>query len=228
MALLTFASAIGLWLILTCAACFAALPYENKLTGNLIVSSLIFFNNLNIFISICEICLGIHIEFIQKDYQKLREIYKGKELSGCMALFAKPLTISELFQGKTWALMWSTYSLYDPSYQNNESFGFFIDFGNGMSTIIPCLIVNAGMIFPDKMSHLLVGCVSIAMYWQVMYGTFIYFLSFCFNKRYRFFSMKEMVLFVGCTNGTWVVFPTIGIYAAVCMLSDGNMDIFKA
>lgn len=226
--MLNFASAVGLWLVITCGVCYAALSYDNKLTGNPTVSSLIFFNNLNIFIALCEICLGVHIEHIQKEYQKLRLKYKGKEVSGCLAFLTKPLTFPQLFDGKTWALMWSTYALYDPSYQNNESFGFFIDFGNGMSTILPCLIINAGLVFPDKLSHLLVGCISIALYWQVMYGTFIYCLSYCFNKRYKGFSFTEVFLFVVCTNGVWVVFPTIGIYASYCMLRDGNMDIFKA
>ena len=125
--------------------------------------------------------------------------------------------------------MWSTYALYDPSYQNHESFGFFIDFGNGMSTIPPSLLMNLAIVWykEDTLSPLLVGCAGIAMYWQVLYGTLIYILSFVFNKRYEGKSLTEVVLFVGLTNGIWFVFPIIGIWSCVIVLRDGNLEVFQ-
>ena len=123
--------------------------------------------------------------------------------------------------------MWSTYALYDPSYQNNESFGFFIDFGNGLSTIPPSLLVNIAIVWPDKVSPLWVGCIGLAMYWQVMYGTIIYVLSFAFNKQYEGKSLLEVCLFVGVSNSLWFIFPMVGIYASVSMLRDGNMQVFQ-
>lgn len=227
MALLTWSSAIGIWLALTCGITFALLPCENPITANPIVTSLLFFNNLNIFIAICEICLGYHIMFIKDDYSKLLKKYgNGNEWKGCLALMTKPITVKEMFQGKTWALMWSTYALFDPSYQNYESFGFFIDVGNGWTTILPCLFLNYGMIYPDRVSHLLLGCVVIASYWQMLYGTMIYFLSFIFNKRYLSHNRASIFLFVGLTNGVWFIFPGLAIYAAYCILRDGNMSVF--
>ena len=124
--------------------------------------------------------------------------------------------------------MWSTYALYDPSYQNHESFGFFIDFGNGLSTIPPSLLVNIAMVKPEWTSSLFVGCVGLAMYWQVLYGTLIYILSFVFNRRYEGKSLTEVVLFVGLSNGIWIVFPLIGIWACVVILRDGNLDVFQS
>ena len=125
--------------------------------------------------------------------------------------------------------MWSTYALYDPSYQNHESFGFFIDFGNGMSTIPPSLLMNLAIVWykEDTLSFFLVGCAGIAMYWQVLYGTLIYILSFVFNKRYEGKSLTEVVLFVGLTNGIWFVFPIIGIWSCVIVLRDGNLEVFQ-
>jgi predicted permease len=108
-----------------------------------------------------------------------------------------------------------------------ESFGFFIDFGNGLSTIPPSLLMNLAMVLPEKLSPLLVGCVGIAMYWQVLYGTLIYILSFVFNKRYKGKSLLDVVLFVGFSNGIWIVFPAIGIWACVVILRDGNLDVFQ-
>lgn len=227
MAFFTLGTAMGLWIFLTTGFCMYCIPYAEPFTGNLLVTNLLFFNNLNVLIAICEICLGTNITFIKEDYKKLRENFKGKEWRACIEYLTMPLTVAQLIERRTWSKMWSTYALYDPSYQNHESFGFFIDFGNGMSTIPPCILINAAMILPDKFSPLLIGCVGIAVYWQIMYGAIIYLLSFMFNRRWEGKPVLGVAAFVGISNSLWIVFPTIGIYASVCILRDGDFTIFS-
>lgn len=222
MALLNILSAICVWLASTTCGALYFLPYNGS---NWIVPALLFFNNLNILIALCEIALGLNIMFIKDDYRKLKETYKGKEVQACIAYLTMPLD-NGIFNAQDWSKMWSTYSLYDPSYQNHESFGFFIDFGNGMSTIPPCLLWNFAMAFPKQVSPLLVGCIGIASYWQVMYGTIIYVLSFCFNKRYEGRNLGEVLGFVGFSNSLWFFFPILGLYASVCILRDGDLSVF--
>ena len=226
---LAFGSAILLWLAITCGISFALLPYQNPITGNYLVTSLILFNNLNILIAICEICLGYQITFIQQHYQNLLKTYREghREWVAVWKLIQMPLDLRGVFDTRTWAQMWTTYALFDPSYQNNESFDFFIDVGNGWSTIAPCLLLNCAMIRPDCVDPLWVGCVTIASYWQMLYGTVIYFLSFMFNRRYEGFDPVTIGAFVVLTNGIWIVFPGLAIFAAVCVLRDGNMGIFS-
>lgn len=222
---LNTATAIGLYLVVST---LVFIHFRHSMPS-LSITSLLIFNNLNIFISYCEICLGRHILHIQSDYKKLRSKYQGNEWGACIQYLTMPLTIEQCFDGRIWSKMWSTYALYDPSYQNHESFGFFIDFGNGMSTIPPSLLMNLAIVWymDDTLSPLLVGCVGIAMYWQVLYGTLIYILSFVFNKRYEGKSLTEVVLFVGLTNGIWFVFPIIGIWSCVIVLRDGNLEVFQ-
>ena len=222
---------------------FALLPYENKLSGNVLVSALIFFNNLNLFIAICEICLGIHILFIKEDYKRRFSLYgtgtgtgtstgtNDKLLEGLLNWVNMPITIGQVFHGKTWAQMWSTYSLLDPSYQNHESFGFFIDVGNGWTTIPPCLLLNYVMVMQYNHNHdhvmfspLVVGCIVIASYWQMLYGTIIYFFSFLFNKRYEGKGVIANVI-VFFANIVWMVFPGIAIYVAFHILQSKSFDI---
>ncbi len=227
--MLTPASTIVLWLAISCGAVFALLPYDNPVTGNWMVSSLIFFNNLNIFIAICEINLGIHIKFIQEDYQKRLKIYRGANGNLVYSLLSwanMPLTLGQVFDGKTWAQMWSTYSLLDPSYSNQESFGFFIDVGNGWTTMPPCILLNYAFVKPNNVTPLLVGCVVIASYWQMLYGTVIYYLSYLFNKRYEGQSIGFWIV-VFLVNFVWMFFPSLAIYVAVCVLRDGNFDIVQ-
>lgn len=223
MPLLNVTAAIASWLALTTGFCIYFLPNDLPPSVQKEIYALLFFNNLNIFIALCEIALGMNIMHIKSEYLRLREQYKGKEWDACLAFLTTPLTFQELFSGKAWSLMWSTYSLYDPSYQNYESFGFFIDFGNGMSTIPPCLLMNYALISPQSISPLFVGCVGIAMYWQVMYGTIIYVLSFMFNRRYEGKSTLEVALFVGISNSLWFFFPIFGIHLCVLLLRDGSM-----
>jgi len=224
--ILNVGSAMALWIFLTTYTFISLLP--KAINPSPIVLPILFFNNLNIFIAMCEICLGMNISYIQRDYQKLRAKYKaGDEWGACIAYLTMPLTLGQLFDRKVWSKMWSTYALYDPSYQNHESFGFFIDFGNGLSTIPPSLLVNAAIVWPEKVSPLWVGCIGLAVYWQVMYGAIIYVLSFVFNRRYEGKKLLEVCLFVGLSNSLWIVFPPLGIYACVCMLRDGNMDVFQ-
>ena len=72
-----------------------------------------------------------------------------------------------------------SYSLYDPSYCNKESFGFFADVGNGYTTLVPsflylfCMITKSPIVEPQIM-----GVIGILKFYQEFYGTVIYFLSY--------------------------------------------------
>jgi len=237
---LNVGSAIALWLITTTSFCLYQLQKQQQQSTSTfsfsssipsvspLILSLLFFNNLNILIALCEICLGLNIAYIQGHYKKLREQYPiGNEWVACIDYLTTPLTPREVFHSHTWSTMWSTYALYDPSYQNNESFGFFIDFGNGISTIPPSIFMNVAICYPNNVSSLWVGCIGLCYYWQVMYGAIVYVFTFLFNKRYVGKRLLGVGLFVGLSNGIWIVFPSLGMYACVCMLRDGNMNVFQ-
>ena len=222
---LNVTSAIALWLALTTGIPLIFVESVPNALG----LALLFFNNLNILIAFCEIALGNHIKFIQGHYLSLKKQYEGKEWKAAFAYLFMPLSLSTLFSGEKWAIMWSTYSLWDPSYQNQESFGFFIDVGNGWSTILPCLLWNAAILFPTQVqaswtyTWLLVGVLGCASYWQIMYGALIYFLSYFFNKRHVGRPLAEVAGFVGVANGIWIIFPVFALYAAVVILRDQDV-----
>jgi hypothetical protein len=227
---LNITSAIILWLV---ATTIAPLFFAESLPNPLGLA-LLFFNNLNILIAFCEIALGNHIGFIKQHYLELKKNYQGKQWQAAFAYLLMPLSLSTLFDGEKWAIMWSTYSLWDPSYQNQESFGFFIDVGNGWSTIPPCLLWNAAILVPQQLlqrseyAYLWVGVIGCCSYWQVLYGTIIYFLSFIFNKRYEGMPLAEVAGFVGFANGIWFFFPIAALYAATIILRDQDLaEVFR-
>ena len=193
-----------------------------------------------------EIALGNNIEFIRTDYQNLIKEYRNPKTGGkpikaeYLAGFAylnTPLCLKDIYDGgQKWSRMWSTYSLWDPSYSNPESFGFFIDVGNGWSTILPCWLWNFAILLPHQftpnnnnnnnnndspnMAVVLLGFIGACSYWQVLYGTIIYFLSFCWNKRYKNKPLAEVLGFVGFANGIWFFFPIACLWASYKVLLD--------
>ena len=197
--------------------------------------SIMFFNNLNVLIAFCEIALGKYISYIQDHFQSLKKEYrdektgKGKKpeyLAG-FAYLNMPLSLRDIYDGgEKWSQMWSTYSLWDPSYSNPESFGFFIDVGNGWSTILPCWLWNFAILFPhyftptdeDYSAVVFLGFIGSCSYWQVLYGTIIYFLSFLWNKRYEGKPLAEVLGFVGFANGIWFFFPIACLWACYQLL----------
>lgn len=185
-----------------------------------------FFLTLNILICLWEISLGFNINKIEKESKELKKDYIKKEFKAVLNFFFANLTLSDCFSFSFWTKVWSTYSLYDPSYANRESFGFFIDVGNGWSTIIPSLLFLIGMTY-DIIPARALGIIGILSFYQELYGTIIYFLSFILNKRYKGKTITEMALFVGLSNGLWFFFPLFGIIYSIDMIYNESFNIFR-
>lgn len=127
---------------------------------------LAFFLCLNILICFWEICLGLHIDHIKKEAGRLKETYKGDKLKACLAFFMADMPMSQLFSSKFWSAVWSTYALYDPSYANKESFGFFIDVGNGWTMLLPSIFFTLGMTY-ELVSARVLGIIGLVINYQV-------------------------------------------------------------
>mmetsp|Transcript_1425 Transcript_1425/g.1596 ORF Transcript_1425/g.1596 Transcript_1425/m.1596 type:complete len:87 (+) Transcript_1425:183-443(+) len=72
------------------------------------------------------------------------------------------------------------------------------------------------------------GMIGIASFWQELYGTIIYFTQYIVNRQWRNHDnpMLHIVVLVGGSNGTWIVFPALGIYASYHMIMSNSYDIF--
>lgn len=140
---------VGLFLILYVLIFGFGIPvyfhYQQLKVFNGFHIALSFFLALNLLIALWEITLGLHISKIEKEHLELTVTYKSNHFAAVIAFFVYPLSLSELFSFSFWTKVWSTYSLYDPSYCNRQSFGFFIDVGNGWSTLLPTLLAMLTM-----------------------------------------------------------------------------------
>jgi hypothetical protein len=183
------------------------------------------FTWINIIICLWEICLYLRIDLIHRQYQKFAVEYKARELHRVVDFMAARISFKQIFSPSLWAEVWSTYSIFDKSYASKKSFGFFIDSGNGFSTIIPSLLFLYGMTF-EIMPARVLGVIGLLVFYQMWYGTFVYFWSYLLNKRYLGHKPINVALFVGVSNGLWFVLPVWAIWAAITLIFDNSFAVF--
>jgi hypothetical protein len=190
---------------------------------------LAFFLLLNSLICVWEISLFVYIDHIKAEFTTLKRKFKGKELQACANFFTAPLTVADALSLKYWSKVWSTYALYDPSYANKESFGFFVDVSNGFTFLLPSLLFLYAMTYDVSayISARALGLMGLIKFYVEFHGTCVYFLSFFLNHRYKGFSMFEIGLFVGFSNGLWFIFPLLGCYASYYLVETDSFDVLR-
>ncbi len=187
---------------------------------------LAFFLWLNAIIAFWEICLFLRIDLIEEQHRRFVREYRGRELTRVFDFFGRKIRPSEVFSTALWAEIWSSYSIFDDSYADKKSFGFFVDVGNGFSTMIPTLLVLYGMTF-DILPARALGVVMLILMYQMWYGTVVYFASFVKNRRYVGHSPLNLAIFVGLSNGIWLHFPLWGMAVALGLIYQDSFAILR-
>lgn len=109
--------------------------------------SLAFFLGLNAIVCLWEISLFLQIDLIERKHR----LYTKQVSAGASALsvatrfFTLPVHTGNVFSSQLWAEVWAYYSVFDASYANRQSFGFFVDVGNGFTTLIPTVLFCVAM-----------------------------------------------------------------------------------
>jgi hypothetical protein len=182
--------------------------------------ALALFLSINLMICFWEISLFFRIDDIERWHREPRDV-SGRPTG---SLFLARVSFAELMSTRLWARVWSEYAFYDPSYADRKSFGFAIDVGNGFSTLLPSLFFFVAMSVP-LVSPLVLGLVGLLIFYQKFYGTCLYFFTFVFNGRYEGHRTGPLLGMVGGTNGTWLLFPAIGIYVCLRLVFDDSFDL---
>jgi len=207
---------------------FVALHYKLIQHVNVTQIVLSFFTTLNFRICLWEIALGLRIDESHQRHLDTRKVYQGREIEFALETLAQPTTLRNLFSPSYWGQIWSTYAIFDPAYGSRKSFGFFIDVGNGWTTLLPSFLFLFGMTFDisQLMSTQTFALVSLCAFYQAWYGTLVYFLTFFFNGRHKVLPAWTTFVFVGCTNGIWLTLPVLGMHTCVKILTEGNFQVF--
>jgi hypothetical protein len=184
---------------------------------------LAFFLILNSFIAVMEQHLHVGAALVARRGKMLIKKFQGNELTGAVGWFQTPLTRRNVLH-EAWTDMWSTYTLFDPCYNDDGTFGFWIDSGNGVLTLLPSLALlynltydlPAAWGFAPKWMALL----SIVIFWTELYGTVLYAWGFFYRAQHKKIGWFNTAVFVACTNGIWFVVPAIGIWLMVRRAGD--------
>jgi hypothetical protein len=169
---------------------------------------------VNIMICLWEIALLLHIKRITRRSRSfLRKLPRGS--LGELCLFKDmPLRAALSFEG--WSEIWVAYSLCDTSYADAKSFGWSIDTGNGISALLPSMLWCVCMSDHTVLSPKLLGIVGVAHFWQMAYGTILYFFQYCYHRRWEKHSNSwgQIFALVIASNATWILFPSLGLWAS--------------
>ena len=186
---------------------------------------LAFFLVINVMIAWWEIALFVRQDQIRSEYEAIKEPYRGREMTRIAEIFARPIPLFRVLSFSQWTTIWSSYSLFDPGYSDRRSYGYNIDVGNGFTTLIPATLFAFGMTF-EMMPARILGIIGVILFWQMFYGTAVYFFQFFNNGRHEGHSLRDLLLFVGITNLMWFIFPIWGLSASVRLILDGSYSVF--
>ena len=186
---------------------------------------LAFFLVINVMIAWWEIALFVRQDQIRSEHEAIKEPYRGREMTRIAEIFARPIPLFRVLSFSQWTTIWSSYSLFDPGYSDRRSYGYNIDVGNGFTTLIPATLFAFGMTF-EMMPARILGIIGVILFWQMFYGTAVYFFQFFNNGRHKGHSLKDLLLFVGITNLMWFIFPIWGLSASVRLILDGSYSVF--
>lgn len=179
---------------------------------------------INALICVWEVSLFVHRAEVRRQYAALRRRYKRRLPPG-VALF-DTVTLSQALSLKHWAVIWSTYSLLDDSYSDPKSFGFWIDTGNGISMLVPTVLLGVGMTY-DVLPARALGALGLVANWQMLYGTVLYFSQYCLNERYKGWGKTEVGIVI-VANGIWIAFPAHIMLCCWRLIESGTFDAFRA
>ena len=188
---------------------------------------LAFFLWLNVIIALWELCLFFRIDRIEAEHTRMRHTYRGREITRIKDFMRSEVPAGRLLSPTLWAGIWSSYSLFDESYASKKSFGFFVDVGNGFTTLVPSLLFLHQMTFQQLPARAL-GIVGLLLFYQMWYGTVVYLGSYFLNRRHVGRPLWHVAVIVVVLNGLWLTFPLLGIYASISMIYSSSYAMFMS
>jgi hypothetical protein len=181
---------------------------------------------INLLVNLWELVLHFEADRVRREYEETRGRYRGREALRAAEYFTASVPLARLLSPRTWTGVWSSYALYDRGYADKRSFGWNIDVGNAWSTIAPATVFAWGMTF-ELMPARLLGALGIAVFWQMFYGTAVYFFQFFNNRNHVGHSPASILAVVGATNGLWFVFPLWALWLCVGMIETNSYATFR-
>ena len=96
--------------------------------------------------------------------------------------------------------------------------------GNGFVTPVPTLVLYAAFTV-DFLPALAAGIIGAMLFWQLTYGTALYWVSFFLAKRQARLSRQDIRIYIWMLNSPWLLFALLGLYVSIRLIADGDYGV---
>lgn len=178
------------------------------------------FLSINILICFWELILYFYATDVVDEYTRST----AEEPATTFRLIGRTFSARQRHAGwspKYWVRVWSCYARLDRGYIDRRSFGFNVDVGNGFSTLLPSVFILIMMTW-QAVPAVWLGMLMLVVFYQMAYGTVVYFFSYVVNRRGEGYSLGILLALVGGANVIWIVLPVWGMIAAVQLILGGE------
>ena len=183
----------------------------------------IFFFSTNLLISYWEMCLFRQDE-IRGRYEYWRRWRRETGRIPAVAFLGRRAPLSRALSPSLWTETWSAYSTMDPAYVDRDTFGFTADIGNGYLTPLPTLFLYLSYTL-GWVPAVVAGIVGAMLFWQWVYVSSLYLVSFFVAGRGGTVSRSEFWGWIFTPNAVWVLIPMLGLYVSVRLILDGSYAV---
>lgn len=191
---------------------------------NVIHGLLSLFFSTNLVICYWEACLFLKRDYIETrtDYWRRWQSETGR--TPAIEFLSARVPLRRALSPTVWADVWATYSQFDGSFADRRTFGFSGDVANGFFTPVPTLVLYATYT-TGFLPAVVAGIIGVMLFWQWVYVTSGYWVSFFVAGRHKQLGTLEAVLHVHLANSLWVLVPLVGMYVSVRLILDGNYAV---
>ncbi len=191
---------------------------------NVIHGLLSLFFSTNLVICYWEACLFLKRDYIETrtDYWRRWQSETGR--TPAIEFLSARVPLRRALSPTVWADVWATYSQFDGSFADRRTFGFSGDVANGFFTPVPTLVLYATYT-TGFLPAVVAGIIGVMLFWQWVYVTSVYWVSFFVAGRHRRISRGELYGYIGAMNAPWVLFALLGLYVSVRLILDGNYGV---
>ena len=191
---------------------------------DLVHAAMILFFSANLVICYWELCLIVRRDYIEERAEYWQGHWRMTRRSPPVEFLTGKVPLAKFASPTLWADVWASYSHIDGSYADRTTYGYNADIGNGLTTPIPTLVLFVAYTF-GLMPALVAGIIGAMLFWQLVHGTSVYWISFFMAERHARIKRRDLYTYVFALNSAWVLFPLLGIYVSIRLIVDGNYSV---
>ena len=185
---------------------------------------LILFFSTNLWISYWEICLYFKRDHIERRAAYWRRRRQETDRTPAVEFLTGKVPLAKMLSPALWADVWATYAQIDGSYADRRTYGYIVDIGNGFLTPVPTLVLYAAFTF-DFLPAPTAGIIGVMLFWQLTFGTSLYWVSFFLAKRHTRLSRREICIYIWTLNSPWLLFALLGLHVSIRLIVDGDYSV---